>query len=55
MEPAEKKTRLHFGSLEEQERQRLLEGSSLSTGVREGILSGNINIAPSSAGSGQLL
>ena len=45
--PAEKKARLHFGSLEEQERMRLQTGgSSFSSAVREGILSGNINIAP---------
>ena len=45
--PTEKKARLHFGSLEEQERVRLQTGgSSFSSAVREGILSGNINIAP---------
>lgn len=44
-QPAEKKPRLHFGSLEEQERKRLEAGDSISLAVKEGILSGNINIA----------
>ncbi|CAI8050160.1 U4/U6 small nuclear ribonucleoprotein Prp4 [Geodia barretti] len=51
--PTEKKARLHFGSLEEQERVRLQTGgSSFSSAVREGILSGNINITPTTGGVG---
>ena len=46
--PAEKKARVFFGSLEEQERARLEAGKavdgSLSAAVQEGIKAGNINI-----------
>lgn len=44
--PSEKKARLHFGSLEEQERVRLEAGDTVSSAVKEGILAGNINITP---------
>ena len=51
-EPPEKKARIvHFGSLEEQERRRLEEGSGaeekdgISAAVLAGIRAGNINIA----------
>ena len=45
--PAEKKAKLYFGSLEEQERLRLQTGgAAFSSALREGILSGNINLAP---------
>ena len=44
--PSEKKPRIHFGSLEEHERARLMAGSggTVSSAVQEGILAGNINI-----------
>ena len=49
--PAGKKARLHFGSLEDQERVRLQTGGgAFSSAVREGILSGNINISSPSGG-----
>ena len=56
-EPPAKKTRVHFGSLEEQEKKRLAEAAvsktedgdvkskGLSAAVRAGIEAGNINIA----------
>lgn len=54
-EPPAKKTRVHFGSLEEQERKRLaqvsdgkdsdVETGNLSDLVLAGIKAGNINIA----------
>ena len=48
--PSEKKVRLHYGSLEEQERARLEAGDGsegdTSVAVQEGILAGNINITP---------
>lgn len=48
--PSEKKARLHFGSLEEQERARLeaghASGDALAAAVEEGIRVGNINITP---------
>ena len=48
--PPEKKARVYYGSLEEQERARLesgdVTGSTLSVAVQEGIQAGNINITP---------
>ena len=44
--PAEKRPKLYFGSLEEQERVRLEAGGTVSSAVKEGILAGNINITP---------
>ena len=50
MEPPEKKVRLHYGSLEEKERARLVGGNDsgdlFSVAVQEGIQAGNINITP---------
>jgi len=44
-EPPAKKSRVHFGSLEEQEKKRINnDGSSLSSAVQAGIKAGNINI-----------
>ena len=44
-EPPTKKSRVHFGSLEEQEKKRINDdGSSLSSAVQAGIRAGNINI-----------
>ncbi len=46
-EPPEKRVRLHFGSLEEQEKARLEregENGGLSAAVLAGINAGNINI-----------
>ena len=55
-EPAAKKSRVHFGSLEEQERKRLeqekLNGddkSGVSAAVLAGIKAGNINVASKGA------
>lgn len=48
--PPEKKTRLYYGSLEEQERARLeaghTSGDAFAAAVQEGIRVGNINITP---------
>lgn len=48
--PPEKKTRLYYGSLEEQERARLeaghTSGDAFAAAVQEGIRAGNINITP---------
>jgi U4/U6 small nuclear ribonucleoprotein PRP4 len=52
--PPEKKARVYYGSLEEQERARLesgdVTGSTLSVAVQEGIQAGNINITPVAGG-----
>ena len=48
-EPAAKRGRVHFGSLEEQEKKRLQQNgeqkSSISPAILAGIKAGNINIA----------
>lgn len=45
MEPPMKKARVHFGSLEEQEKKKLSDaGKGLSSSVSAGIKAGNINI-----------
>ena len=53
MEPPQKKARVFFGSLEEQERLRLEAGKGDKDGpsaaVQEGIRAGNINISSPSA------
>ncbi len=43
-EPPAKKSRVHFGSLEEQEKIRLSETGNVSSAVLAGIKAGNINI-----------
>ena len=42
---ASKRPRIHYGSLEESERERLTKGSSGKSAIREAVKAGNINIS----------